>query len=335
MKKLIALFLFIPAFLFSAEYGKVTSQKVANGVYLFRTTPYGDVGMSGNSIAIVCGDGIVVFDSNTIPKTASTVLEDIHHISPLHVKYLINSHWHWDHWGGNEVYAAANPDLQIITQEKTRELMIDFEPKWNGEGLKTQLPQYVASLEKKFDSDKSNEELKQLVESDKEFLEQKTAQKRTYPNLTFTDSLTLWMQDREIQIKHARGITVGDTYVYLPKEKILITGDLMLSPYPYAIGGTYPQDWLKTLQQWEALQPSIIIPGHGDPQHIEFLKKQILLFVTVLNLVKSGKPLESMNAAELASIVGVTDVKEFRAYFLDIFVKRAYQEMDHPLPDTP
>src|SRR6476659_7291219 len=245
------------------DYGKVAGQKVAEGVYLFTTTPYADVGLSGNSVAILSDEGVLVFDSNGTPQTAASVLAEIRKLTDKPVRYLVNSHWHWDHWGGNQTYQGAFPGLQIITHEKTRELMLTVEPRWNDKGLKEDLPQFLDGFEKQIASAKAKnapaERIKAAEERlavDRNFLTQKQTLRKTYPNVTFSDSLTLILGGREIQVLHARAITPGDTYIYLPKERVLVTGDILLSPYPFAIGGTYPAEWLKTLNGLAALEPA-------------------------------------------------------------------------------
>ena len=347
-------FILFASICFSAEYGKVTAQKITDDVYLFTTTPYG-VGLSGNSVAILGKNSVLIFDSNGLPQTAETILAEVRKMTDKPVQYLINSHWHWDHWGGNEVYQKAFPGLQIISHEKTREQMLEVEPGWNDEGLKTGLPGYLKELDqnlatarKDHKPDSEIKELGNLIKAGKNFLAQKTSLTKTYPNVTFSESMSVVQDAREIQILHARAITVGDTYVYLPKEKILITGDILLSPYPYAIGGTYPTDWLKTLEKLETLHPSIIIPGHGNVQDQTFLKRNIDLFRTLLQQVKDAKAeglsLEQTKErigkqkGDLASKLSITDPQvemEFKAYFLDVFVARAYKELDQPLGDLP
>lgn len=345
----------LPVVCQAADYGKVTSQKVAEGVYLFTTTPYGDVGFCGNSIAVVSSDGVLVFDTGGIPDTASTILAEVRNVTDQPVRYVVNSHWHWDHWGGNQVFASAFPGVQIITHETTRKLMMEVEPRWNDEGLKVQLPGYVEMQEKNLAAARAAkkpeselEAMEELLKTDRNFLEQKTILKKTIPEVTFSDSMTLWMGEREIQIHHARAITAGDTYLYLPEQKILITGDTVLDPYPYSIGGTYPSDWLKTLREFQNLKPEIIIPGHGHPVNVAFLQKQTSLFEEVMKRVKAasdkGLTLEQTSgsitgsAAELAALVDITDkqaTEEFKAYFLNVFVARAYKELQHPLGDSP
>ena len=161
--------------------------------------------------------------------------------------------------------------------------------------------------------------------------------------------MTLMMGGREIQVLHAQAITTGDTYIYLPKEKVLVTGDILLSPYPFAIGGTYPAEWLKTLKKFAALAPAVIIPGHGEAEtNNDFLHSNADLFQDVMQQVKDDKAkgmtveqtteaLEKQNT-ELAAKIGVTDAHtadDFKAYFLDVFIKRAYRELDRPLGDLP
>ncbi|HET8888776.1 MAG TPA: MBL fold metallo-hydrolase [Candidatus Angelobacter sp.] len=340
----------------AADFGKVNGQKVAEGVYLFTTTPYADVGLSGNSVAILSDDGVLVFDSNATPETATTVLAEIRKLTSKPVRYLINSHWHWDHWGGNQTYLAAFPLLQIITHEKTRELMLTVEPRWNEKGLKEDLPQFLDGFEKQIAAAKAKnapaERIKAAEErlaADRNFLAQKQSLQKTYPNVTFSDSMTIMLGGREIQVLHAQAITPGDTYIYLPKEKILVTGDILLSPYPFAIGGTYPAEWLKTLQKFAALEPTVVIPGHGEAEtSTDFLRSNIAMFQEVMQQVKDAKAkgmtieqtLEAVGKQnpDLAAKIGVKDAETagaFKAYFLDVFVKRAYQELDGALGELP
>jgi cyclase len=359
-RSILIISMFLPVTLltpcFASEYGKVTSQKIAEGLYLFTTTGYGDVGMSGNSVAIFTDECVLIYDSSSLPETAAIILGEVRKFTDKPVRYLVNSHWHWDHWGGNQIFLKAFPDLQIITHEKNLEQMKEVEPRWNNDGLKVGLPDYVKSLEQKLATARANhapnqeiKELENLLSADRNFLMQKTSLIKTFPNVTFSDSMTVRPGEKEIEILHARAITIGDTYLYLPKEKILITGDIMLSPFPFAIGGAYPTDWLKTLQYFATLEPSIIIPGHGKAQENKaFLQGYIALFQDAINRVKSaksnGSSLEQAResvgkeAGELAANLGITDpqaTKEFKAFFLDVFVARAFEEMDHPLGDLP
>src|SRR5687768_2438402 len=72
--------------------------EIAPGVYVFMTAPYGAVGLDGNSIVVTSNDGVLVFDSNGTPAAAAAVLAEIRAITKQPVRYVVHSHWHWDHW---------------------------------------------------------------------------------------------------------------------------------------------------------------------------------------------------------------------------------------------
>src|SRR5437660_7708779 len=126
-----------------------TQVAIARGVYLFMSRPYGDVGLDGNSIAILGRDGVLVFDTNGTPAAAAAVLAEIRKLTPLPVRYVVNSHWHWDHWYGTEAYTRAFPEVRVVAHEKTREMMMGPALEFNRPGLERQLPDYISSLERK------------------------------------------------------------------------------------------------------------------------------------------------------------------------------------------
>jgi glyoxylase-like metal-dependent hydrolase (beta-lactamase superfamily II) len=123
--------------------------KIADGIFLFTTPPYGDVGLDCNAVVIVGRDSVLVFDSNGTPAAAAAVLGKIRKITPHPVRYVVNSHWHWDHWYGTETYLHAFPDLRVIAHEKTRTMMMGPALAFNQPGIDTRLPAYLRSLEKK------------------------------------------------------------------------------------------------------------------------------------------------------------------------------------------
>ena len=232
---------------------------MADGIYLFKTAAYGPVGLDGNSIAIISSDGVLVFDSNGTPSAARAVLNEIRSITSQPVNYVVNSHWHWDHWYGTEVYKAAFPAVQIIAHEKTRAMMMGPAIEFNKPGLDSQLPGFIKDLDRRV-ADGENAtpppanlpRLKQTLEDARFFLDQKKNVSFAFPTVTFTNQLTIFLGDREIQVRHHdRAVTPGDAFVYLPKEKILITGDLLVNPISFALS-VYPTSWLKTLEHLDA-----------------------------------------------------------------------------------
>jgi cyclase len=338
-----------------ADYGKVSTSKIAEGVYLFTTFPYGDVGFGGNSVAIITDEGVVMFDTSGTPATGQVILSEVRKLTNKPVLYVINSHWHWDHWGGNQVFKAAFPEVRFLSHAKNRELMMNVAVAWNAPGLEKDLPDYVnyqkqqlAMAEAKHAPEAELAKKRELLTADENFLEQKRSVTYTFPNVTFSESATLYLGGREIRILHARGITPGDTYVYLPKEKILMTGDILVNPIPFAVGGSYPQEWIETLQKLDQLDIDTIIPGHGEAERERsYLERNLRLFQRIVSDVKGAKAkglsLDQTRkeltdkAAIYAADLGLTekDISDFKNYFLLVFVNRAYHELEKPLGDNP
>jgi len=202
--------------------------ELAPGIFLFSTPPYGDVGLDGNAIAILSTDGVLVFDSNGTPAAAAAVLSQIRTLTSQPIRYVVNSHWHWDHWYGTETYQRAFPDVRIVAHEKTRAMMMGPALDFNRPGVEQQLPGYIQSIEKRVAgmeaADPAAPELpalKRLLAEDRFFLQQKAGVRHAFPNLTYSHRLTIDMGERRIEVLNfGRAVTPGDTVVYLPSEKI-------------------------------------------------------------------------------------------------------------------
>jgi len=89
---------------------------------------------------------VLVFDSNGTPAAAEAVLREIRALTRAPVRYVVNSHWHWDHWYGTEVYRKAFPDVTVIAHDKTRQMMAGPAVAFNQPGIDTQLPGYIGIL---------------------------------------------------------------------------------------------------------------------------------------------------------------------------------------------
>ena len=91
---------------------------VADGVYAAIAAPRYKV--NSNAAVILTDDGVIVVDSHSKPSAAYALYREIQGITKQPIRKIINTHFHWDHWQGNQVYAEAFPDLEIITSERTR-----------------------------------------------------------------------------------------------------------------------------------------------------------------------------------------------------------------------
>jgi glyoxylase-like metal-dependent hydrolase (beta-lactamase superfamily II) len=295
-----------------------------------------------------------VFDANGTPEAARAVLAEIRKITRQPVKYLVYSHWHWDHWYGGEVYKQAFPQLTIVSHEKTRALMAGPAIAFNQPGLDEQLPGHIAQMDTaRMQAQAGSDEARQLAEhvaADRAFLAQKRGFHPALATRTFTDSLVLHLGEREIHVLHDdRAITPGDAYLWLPREKILVTGDLLINPITFALF-CYPAGWIASLHALDARDAALIVPGHG-----EAMKDEAILHATIALLERertlalavkaAGKTVAEAKAAILAdpavlqvraTLTGGDSAKEgaFAVYLVDWFVKRVYAEADGPLDDS-
>ena len=319
--------------------------EVADGVHLFMTPPYGDVGLDGNSIAIFSNDGVLVFDSNGTPAASAAVLREIRRLTPAPVRFVVNSHWHWDHWYGTETYKSAFPAVSVVAHEKTREMMAGPAIAFNRPGVEQQLPAYIAGLEKKAAGDPK---LQPLLDEDRFFLEQKKNVHLVLPDVTYANRMEVHLGGRVVQVLHDdRAVTPGDTYLYLPKEKVLITGDLLVNPVAFALS-CYPTGWLRTLERMEALDASVIVPGHGEPlRDKRLLRAHIDAMRVMLDAGRSARArgLDADQARDevfprlhdlMVTMTG-DDPRQnqaFKTYLVDWYMHRVYDELNGPLTDA-
>ena len=319
--------------------------EVAPGVILFTTPSYGDVGLDGNSIAVLSRDAVLVFDTNGTPAAAAAVLAEIRKRTDRPVRWIVNSHWHWDHWYGTETYQRAFPDVGIVAHEKTRTLMMGPALEFNRPGIETQLPNYLKALEQRA---AANPALRATLDEDRFFLEQKSHVRHTFPNVTFADRLAIELGDRHVEVlNYGRGVTPGDAFVYLPAEKVLLIGDLIVNPVTFALSG-YPTEWLHVLERIDRLDVETIVTGHGAPLHDKRLLHATMDVFRVL--LREGKAArEKGRTADQAKdeifpglhdlMVAITgDVPATNAAFklqlVDWYLHRVYDELDGPLSDA-
>jgi glyoxylase-like metal-dependent hydrolase (beta-lactamase superfamily II) len=246
-----------------------TTTRVAEGVYVIRHPDAPDTFPQGNTTVIIGDREVLVVDSCYMPSSAREDIAQIRQWTDKPVRYLLNTHWHYDHTMGNGVYWEAFPSLTIIAQAETAKHMRGYNPGWF-----EKFPQRAERFKRILESGKDSNG-KPLTEGEKKEYAQAMAgvepvQKEfkslldRMPNLMFDGELILDLGNREVQIKHlGRGNTAGDAVVYLPKERILVAGDLLDHPVPY-LGGGYPSQLARTLKAMGQLDAQTIVPGHGE-----------------------------------------------------------------------
>lgn len=209
--------------------------EIAPGVYSAVAPP--SLNGGSNSAVIVNRDDVIVVDSHMTPNAGRVLLQEIKTITNKPVRFLINTHFHYDHTDGNQ---AFTPAIDIIGHEYTRNRL-----RASNYLTTSMLGSLLAS------ANPLSASLEDL--------------KPTPPNVTLTDHLTLWRGDREIRLLYlGPGHTGGDVVVYLPQERVVCTGDLLVHDIANLIDG-FVNVWPDALEKLKALDFTDVIPGHGDP----------------------------------------------------------------------
>jgi glyoxylase-like metal-dependent hydrolase (beta-lactamase superfamily II) len=247
-------------------------EPLADGVYaVIRKEPLG-FAVHGNTLFVVCDRDVVVVDTDFTRQAAQEVLEAIRAVTPKPVKYVINTHWHDDHVMGNQVYRDAFPDVEFIAQRNTRDAILTDAVA----NRKQQLdggPAATAQFRKNMDSglsltggpmsDEERAMLASSVEIFDQYLKEAPAAVVVPPTITFDNELTLHHGGRTIELHwFGPANTKGDTVIYLPAEKIVATGDLVVAPIPFTFNSN-PREWVGALDKVLGLGASTIVPGHG------------------------------------------------------------------------
>jgi cyclase len=249
-------------------------ERLAAGVFaVVRKVPTTGASDS-NVLFIINDDDVVVVDANIYPTSAKQVITEIRRRTRNPVRYVINTHYHSDHHYGNGEYKKAFPGVQFISHPVTRSLILTEDIPALRKNVTTDYPETISRIEKALATGKRSNgtaidegERKELTDDlamYRFFLRDVRTMQQVPATITVADSLVLHRGARRIEVKWiGRGNTAGDLVVHLPVERVLATGDLVVSPIPFGFESFLP-DWSVTLRRLKTLDASRIMPGHGE-----------------------------------------------------------------------
>ena len=240
-----------------------TFNKIADGVY--HAVGTGNLVVMSNAAVIEGDTDVLVVDSHVTPGGAWALREELKGVTSKPIRYVVNSHFHFDHSHGNQIYG---PEVEIIGHEFARAQMVA------GKSIDSRahdffvggVPATIKTLEGRLAAatdEKERATLQSQLEVQRNHLEGTKSVKATPPNVTLTHTMTLHRGSREIRILHlGRAHTAGDVVVYLPKERIVATGDLLVEGTSY-MGDAFFTEWIDTIEVLKTLDFDTVLPGHG------------------------------------------------------------------------
>ncbi len=296
-------------------------ETVAPGVFYASAT--GTMVTGSNNVAIVGDRDVLVVDTGTSPAAARAFVEDVKVVTTKPIRYVVNTHFHYDHTDGNQVYAGK---AEIIAHDYVKSAMTTLDVLHREPYLTSQLtnvPARIDALQKRIANETNGEQKAQLERQlavARQGWEELKEIRPTPPTMTYSKTKVVNLGNREVRLLFlGRGHTNGDTVVYLPKEKIVVTGDLMESTIAY-MGDAQFDEWVATLEALKKIDFTLDLPGHGTP----FMDKaRITAFQGYLtDLVAQGKGLKAQGktAEETAQTV---DLSKYRDTFPQIPAKGA------------
>lgn len=295
--------------------------KVAEGVYAIRHADAPDTNPQGNTTVIVGERSVLVIDSAYLPSSAAEDITQIRHWTDKPVRYLLNTHWHPDHQRGNSVYVDAFPEVTIVAHRETAKLMAAYDAA-NRERYPKRLQSMKESLAKGRDADgkaldaTARTELQKTVEGRSRVMAELERSRLQLPTLTFDSELTLDLGNRSVEIRHdGIGDTRGDAWAYLPRDQVLVTGDLLVAPVPYFFAG-YPESLAQRLRRLQDLDVKAIVPGHGDVMRDKnYLRAVLEMIETIVGQVNAAVVRIGSLSARLEDVRPQIDVAEYRRRF--------------------
>jgi glyoxylase-like metal-dependent hydrolase (beta-lactamase superfamily II) len=332
------LLLALPAYPFS-EYPPYRVE-IAPGVFVVLNTDPLGLANHSNSAYIVTGDDVILVDTQFTRDRTMDVLRFVRHGSARKISVLINTHWHDDHTFGNQLVRVGNPNVEIIATSQTKRDMAGIGVT-NRKQQVAGAPEGLKFFQACVDSNKtvdgkplSPQELaayRSTIGIMGQYLAEQPQFELTLPTKTFDDKLVLRRGQRAIEVRHlGPAVTDGDAVVWLPVERILIAGDIVDNPLPFAYRSNV-NGWIAALDEIKKLNPRIIVPGHGeimrDMQGVDRLRAMLVSIRDQTNAsVANGDSLQAVQAKikidDLrADTVGTNRMLAF--LFDDFFLKPA------------
>jgi glyoxylase-like metal-dependent hydrolase (beta-lactamase superfamily II) len=268
-------------------------EQLAEGVYAVIHIAGGSA--IGNAGIVDLGDRTLVYDSLFTPQAGQDLRTAAEVLTGRPVDALINSHWHNDHIWGNQAFGA---ETDIISDEETRRMIIAT----RGHGA---YDAFMAAAEANLESTRAALEAEQdegqrrqfalWVDYHQSVVDIKPILKIRAPNLTFAGQLTFHGTDRLAHlITYAGGHTESDAVLFLPQEGIAFMSDLLFIEHQPYLGGGDPDRMLQILDQVAALNPKLVVPGHGPvggPDALQGMRQYIHTLVGMASdMVADGEP---------------------------------------------
>ena len=250
-------------------------QNIADGVYFAFARPQA-VGNCNAAIFVNAGDVLVV-DAHSKPSAAAALIAQIKlQVTPKPVRYLVDTHFHWDHSQGNAGYRDAfGKDLKIIASRTTKSLQEQFSAARLRESLdpnghpfagQPHVPALLEASRQQLSAATTPEQKAQIAERIRQleaFAKEMQNFTPVLPTVTFDKTYVIKDKAHDLHVEfHGRAHTAGDVVVFCPQKRVVATGDMVLGTLPF-LADSFPKEWPKTIDSVARLEFDSVAGGHG------------------------------------------------------------------------
>jgi glyoxylase-like metal-dependent hydrolase (beta-lactamase superfamily II) len=254
-------------------------QNVADGVYFAFARPQAVANC--NAAIFVNSADVLVVDAHSKPSAAAALIAQIkQQITAKPVRYLVDTHFHWDHSQGNAGYRDAfGKGLKIIASDTTRKLQAQFSQARLRESLdphghpfpsQPHIPVMLEAARQQLSTADSPEQKARIAERIRQ-LEAFEREMQNFapvlPTVTFGKTYMIKDKAHDLHVEfHGRAHTAGDVVVFCPQKRAVATGDMILGTLPF-LADSFPREWPKTIDSVAMLAFDHVAGGHGGVQH--------------------------------------------------------------------
>ena len=298
-------------------------EKVADDVYAALARP--QFLTNCNAAIFVNSQDVLVVDAHSKPSAAAALIAQIKKdITAKPVRYLVNSHFHWDHTQGDAAYKAGGGKVDIIASDATKQLMTQLARnrlRESLDGIPKQIDDVQARLAKAT-SNADKERYTDLIRQLKSYQTEMKSYTLELPTITFAKSHVIKDTAGDLNIEfHGRAHTAGDVAVFSPQKRVVASGDVIIGFLPNIADG-YPRPWPATVNSVGQLAFDHIIPGHGPVQHDRARMMQMRNYIEELTGrveegKKAGKPLAELQKTLTISSIKTLQTNGYGTYVAD------------------
>jgi len=287
----ILLFTVCVSTLFAQAPADFTVKKIGEGVYA-AVSP--DKSKAGSNAGFIVGsNGVIVVDTFVSPAPAKDLLAEIRKVTNLPIRFVVNTHYHLDHTGGNAVFSETG--ATILAQRNLRGWERTENLKFFGPNPKPEDKTRVESL--------------------------------VLPDMVYSEAVDIFLGNRPVQVRYMRGHTGGDSVIFVPDANVVFAGDLVWQKHlPNLIDAT-TDAWIKTLEKLLADHPSAtFVSGHGDVATAQDVHDFHDYLVTLREIITKAQA-EGKSGQELINAVLPQLKEKYGSWgFFDGFATRNIQQ---------